>query len=614
MLVDLTTQEAHDQSLLVPLSYSSQRVGDDVFSEPFWDYDAEGVPHDFGFDTDAPEVRSDEHQEGDTYQLTPSQFAETAIRIPVAGAVEKFSLAERPYLRRVYDTGWKRRLLIAGRQVEKSTTCGNIALGYTCINNAFRTLYVAPTAEQSINFSRDRIQEPIEVSPTLQAYTNTRLTNAVAHKRFINRSDIRLRYAYLTADRVRGIPADLIEVDELQDILVDNLPVIEECASHSAYKLFLYSGTPKSHDNTIEHYWANYSTQNEWVVPCTRHGTPKNPSSWHWNILNEKCIGKKGLICDHCGEPIDPYRPEATWASLNPRTDANFERVTFEGYRLPQLMVPWIIGTPDGWMDLLYKQERYSRPRFHNEVLGRSYDSGTRPLTQGQLQACCDPAVRISDYEHFKQFAHSGIGLFGGIDWGTGEQSYTVMSLGGYFGGNFTIFWVHRFTGREMEPDYQLDIIRNIIQTFGLRIVGCDYGGGFDRNKALINSFGIEKIAKYQYTNNQKKAKIYLEPALGRYMVHRSEVMTDVFNAYLRKMIRLPNWEEFHDPYGNDILNVFAEFNERTRMIEYKHSPGTTDDAFHSILYCLLASMIMHPRADIILPMEYDGTPHLPDY
>ncbi len=90
-------------------------------------------------------------------------------------------------------------------------------------------------------------------------------------------------------------------------------------------------------------------------------------------------------------------------------------------------------------------------------------------------------------------------------------------------------------------------------------------------------------------------------------MVHRTEVMSDVFNAMKRKMIALPNWADFREPHGSDILNIFSEYNERLRMDEYKHAPSKPDDSFHSILLCLLASMIQNPRPDIMSPMKEDG-------
>lgn len=606
-VISLAEAEIIGQSRFVPLVHSLWAESGVTVSEPWFDYNDEGEPQDFGIDLEPPDPDLADLAEIDlsrfVYDVSPSQFTETAIRIPEAGRVSPFDFNKREYLRRIYDTPSQRVLLKCGRQVEKSTTLGNKLLGYACLNNNFKCLFVAPSAEQAKVFSNDRIKDIIENSPLLSVYTNTKLNQNVFFKKLINFSQIRLRYAYLTADRVRGIPADLIEIDELQDILIDNIPVIEQCAFHSPYKLFVYSGTPKSLDNTIEHYWVNFSTQNEWVVPCERHGTPKNPSSWHWNILTEANIGKTGLVCDRCGEPIRADHPLARWAAMNPATEDNKDKVTFEGYRIPQIMVPWV-----DWKEVLQHQEQYSRAQFHNEKLGMSYDSGVRPLTRGQLKRCCKGEIRLGDIEHFKRLS-VGAQVYCGIDWGTGENSYTVISFGGYFGtGNFSIFWIHRFTGPDLDPEIQLDKICQMIAQLNCQLIGVDYGGGFHPNDRLTRVFGPQKIMKYQYNPKQKK-KIYWEPTLGRFMCHRTEVMSDIFSAIKRKLIDLPNWEDFREPYGQDCLNIFSEYNERLRMIEYKKKPGTTDDSFHSMFYCFYVSMLQHPRPDITARQKDTGLP-----
>jgi hypothetical protein len=412
----------------------------------------------------------------------------------------------------------------------------------------------------------------------------------------------------LVVHNCRGIPADLITIDEIQDILVEHIPVIEECAAHSHWKIFFYSGTPKSLDNTIEYYWMNFSTQNEWVVPCKRHGTPKDPRSWHWNILGKKNIGKKGLVCDKCFKPIDPSVPEAQWASFNKKTPQNENKVTFEGYRIPQLMVPWIYKTEKGWKGLLEKVESYGPQRLNNEVLGFSYDSGSRPISQARLKLCCHPELLLGDYEYLRGITQ-GLDVFAGIDHGTGERaSFTVISLGAYlWGGNFTIFWIHRFVGDDLEIPRQLDSICRILTHFQVQICGCDYGGGFDRNDHLIRHFGPERVVKYQYIGNSKKGKVYWEPKLARFMMHRSEMMNALFQMMIRRNITLPCWEDFSVPYGEDILNIYSEYNRQLRMNVYNHVPDKADDSFHSILYCLMASMIKYPRPDILMPIKNDG-------
>ena len=355
--------------------------------------------------------------------LPPSQFVEFAIRIPTKGKMARFSFSGRRYLRDIYDTPAKRRLLIAGRQTEKSTMLGNCILTYSAINPYFRSLYVSPSNTQTKTFSRDRIAEPIETSDFLQQFTNTRLLKNVFEKKFVNRSQITLRFAFLNADRVRGIPADSVFIDEFQDILLDNVPVIEECASHSSYRLFTYSGTPKSLDNALEHYWTRFSTQNEWAVPCRSHGTPKDPSSWHWNILDEENIGDTGLICDRCGRGIDPKDADCTWVAMNPKP--NVEK-PFEGYRLAQLMVPWI-----DFSDIKDKQRKYSRAKFHNEVLGRSYDSGTRPLTRGDMMRNCWDELSMVYYQEVIKWSQQHP-IFMGIDWGCHDDQTRILTERGF--------------------------------------------------------------------------------------------------------------------------------------------------------------------------------------
>ena len=50
------------------------------------------------------------------------------------------------------------------------------------------------------------------------------------------------------------------------------------------------------------------------------------------------------------------------------------------------------------------------------------------------------------------------------------------------------------------------------------------------------------------------------------------------------------------------MLNIFSEYNRTLHMIQYLHAPDKPDDTLHSLVYCLLGSMIVNPRPDIITP------------
>lgn len=552
-------------------------------------------------------VDSKYHLAASFASLRPSQFVESAFMMPnpEAGAGQSsyapFSFTGRRHMRRPYDTPSNRVLLVTARQVEKSTLLGNKALTYSCLIPSYRTLYVSPSSTQTKTFSADRLKEPIETSDILKAYTTNKLSMNIFEKQFVNFSKITLRYAFLSADRVRGIPAYMLLLDELQDIIGENIPVIEQCTSHAPdkYKRFVYAGTPKSLDNVIEYYRAQLSTQGEWVVPCDACGSSAGAGRY-WNILGEKNIGKNFLICEKCGKQLNPQHEDAQWAFM---VEYDAKKVPFESYRVPQLMVPW-----KKWDEILLDYRRYPRNQFYNEVLGISFDSGTRPLNMTQVKENCREHITMHPDEliKYESLGH-GQPIFAGIDWGTGENTYTCIVLGTYINMKFTVFYVHRFEGAEVEPPVQLEILYDILRRYNVTLIGTDYGGGFDRNDALVRKFGPERVQKFQYMAKCKQ-KVEWDPKLRRYKVHRTEVMSDIFNAIKRNQVDFPRWEEFAEPFAQDMCNIFSEYNESLRQIQYSHNPDRPDDTFHALLYCFLISMVKFRRPDIIAPRREDAS------
>lgn len=389
-----------------------------------WCPEPEAYPEDFSFVDDGPPPIDD------MPAVLPSQFTEFAFRMPKhdGSGYEPFSFKGRNHMRSVYDTPAKRILLFCGRQVEKSTLLGNRIITYSCMVSAFRTLYVSPSSTQTKTFSSDRIKEPLETSEVLRSFTTTLLQQNVFEKQFVNRSKITLRYAFLNADRTRGIPAWCLAIDELQDIIADNIPVIEQSLSHAPeqWRRFLYAGTPKGLDNTIEYYRSGtskgvpMSTMGEWVVPCDRCGSSAGAGRY-WNVLGEKNIQRAGLSCERCGQRINPQHPDSQWASMQ-------KRGIFESYRIPQLMVPW-----RAWEEIYLDYGRYDRARFYNEVLGISYDSGLRPLTRAQIRDCCRSDISMHP-DILQAYAALGAGqpVFAGIDWGCHDEETRILTEGGF--------------------------------------------------------------------------------------------------------------------------------------------------------------------------------------
>jgi DNA-binding transcriptional regulator WhiA len=393
----------------------------------------------------------------------------------------------------------------------------------------------------------------------------------------------------------RGISARSLCLDEIQDFLGSEIPVIMECTSHFLDARTFMSGTPKSYDNPIEEYWGS-TTQNEWIVKCTHCG--KN------NFLDETNIaptafytsGKlpPGPICSGCQKPISPPL-HGRWVSFRPGAP-------IQGYRVPQLMVPWICGLYDQWLKLLWKRDNYPFGQFYNEVLGLSYDSASKPITRDEIIACCSDYSLWNPAMLQNAVAANRYQLTAGIDWGEGNDgseksplgkvrsaSYTVLTIGGYMNQKvWKTLMVKRYMGKEIEPDYIVKDIARIVKGLGVKLVGVDWGHGWGVNNHLIRLLGPEMVVQYQHLPKLGQ-KMKWDHTGKRYHLHRNFMMSELFFDIKQKFVQFPKWSEF-EPYAKDILGIFSEYSEYKREIKYDHKPSDPDDFFHSLLYAKLSS------------------------
>ena len=159
-------------------------------------------------------------------------------------------------------------------------------------------LYVCPRREQARLFARTRVIPFLADSPLLSHVLAKDRPNslAVMNMQFANRSSLFVRAAYHSADAVRGISADVLLVDECQDVAAGDLPVLRETLSHSPSGRTILCGTPKLVDNHLEAMF-NQSTAHEWKITCPGCGCNL--------ILDEHAIGPQGIICPQCQSPID---------------------------------------------------------------------------------------------------------------------------------------------------------------------------------------------------------------------------------------------------------------------------------------------------------------------
>ena len=462
-----------------------------------------------------------------------------------------------------------------------------------------KALYVSPSHTQTRQFSNEKLKPAIEGSPLIKKYfQDSSVSTQVFEKGFTNGSYIFLRSAFRSADRTRGISAKDLALDEIQDMLGSEIPVIMECTSHFPDSTVLMAGTPKSLDNPIEAYWQQ-TTQNEWMVPCFNHYPV------HWNFLDERNIAaselyikdqlRPGPVCNKCMKPLDVTK--GRWTS--------FQKGKFiQGYRIPQLMVPWIITTKDQWMKLLWKRDNYPFGQFYNEVLGISYDNASKPITQDELVQCCSGKFRMTPdpFTQEQALQMRRLNLTAGVDWGEGNDgseksptgkirnaSYTVLTIGYYTNQrNFRVVFIKKYTGQYTDPDFVVRDIARICSAWEVKLVGVDWGHGWGVNNHLVRILGAQKVVQFQYLPKQKE-RMKWDPLGYKYLILRNLFISELFHALKNQYIEFSTWHELQ-PFAKDLLSVFVEYVEYQRQMKYDHRPSDPDDFLHSLLYSKLAS------------------------
>lgn len=506
----------------------------------------------------------------------------------------EMAVHDRSYLKPLYDMckdypqGSRNQIWCTSRQCEKSTSMVGKSISLGVIYDAYKTLFISPRFDQVSVFSGQRFKPMAEDSPVLQDnfLDTARCLWQVGQREFTNRSFFNFKSCYATADGSRGITANHLAIDEIQDIISDNIPVLEECQSHYGWDTGLrtrtYAGTPKSLNNTITKRY-NESAQFEMLTKCQACN--------HWNYADEKIIGLHYYICTKCGKEIFP-KLHGQWIPMKPEM---LEKCW--GFRITQIAVPFKTHA-----DIKEKMDDplVSQAKFYNECLGLPYDSGEMVLTDSALRQACDDRSMI-DPPQVKLLSRNGQHkIFAGLDHGSGEgdsPSYTALALGWFNpSGKFDILFVKKFYGKDASLSTQPELIDKLCQEAGVLGMMADWGFGAHQNARLVDEFGWswdigEKVLmQCQYVNS--RAFSTFDEASYRYHIDRTASMERTITAIKNGQLRFFSWNDFSrrpDVFKDDFTSIFIEYNETTGRSKFDHIDN--DDCFHAVSYCYMAAL-----------------------
>lgn len=506
----------------------------------------------------------------------PSDFAQKLIYLDG----KPFSLKGLPYMVDIMDTETERMLLMTGRQVAKSTTVSATATTELASHPFWRALYVAPRNDQVSQFVNDKLSPMLHNSPLIKRwYLNSACKDQTMAKELLNGSMIYMRSCYHNADGIRGISANSVYIDEVQDIILDNIPVIEECTARKNPKRMTFCGTPKTFDNCIQQLW-DQTTQHYWAMKCEGCGL------WNVPILVEN-LGPDGVICKHCGKLLNVAGGQYV---------AKYPGRPFIGYHISQAMIAGVPATGIPWSRLLEKLNNplYGESKFYNECLGFSYDNGAKLLVESDLRACSDDD--IEEWTTNRKAEWGIYNLVASVDWGVlGGNTHTVLTMGGIDkNGKLRVIFSKKYPV-DQDPLSQIEDIVKIVYPANPAILVCDRGGGSLANSVLRRHFPKKPLYEVEYKAKVNDGMHYSADSKS-WITDRTRAMAGVVLDIKAQKIIFPNYNKImKDQFAPDLLTLSCEYNEKIRAFQIIRDIGTPDDFAHTLVYLRLGAKFFAP-------------------
>jgi len=416
-----------------------------------------------------------------------------------------------------------------------------------------------------------------------------------------------------------------VAVHNCQDIDSTLLPVIAETLSASKYRFQLFTGTPKTLDNTVEGLWGS-SSRAEWCINCPsckklnvpRMGydlekmigpshpgigplTPPKPAKG----LKPRPAGVPGIVCAKCGHWLDPRR--GRWIHERPNL-----RWTFPGYHVPQCIMPMHCEDKERWAELVAKMHgagNVTTAQFYNEVLGEGYDLGARLVTQTDLQQAAllpwpneisQAAARIHDYDMRVL----------GIDWGGGGEgmvSFTTAAvLGWKADGTVDVIYGERLLTPHDHAGEAGRLIQ-IANQFGCSLVAHDYNGAGNTRETIMAQAGmpVDRFVPFVYNRSASIGIVTHRPATAYHprqywQLDKARALTLVCQAIKLKKIRFFQYD-YVNKGARGLMHDFLALVEHkvatTRGPEIyaiHRNPSMPDDFAHSV--CFGACLLWHVK------------------
>jgi len=432
-------------------------------------------------------------------------------------------------------------------------------------------IYYFPTYKDVLEFSKSRINPLIAANPFLARLVTD--TDTAGLKK-IGEAHLYLR-GMKSEIGLKSVPADLIVLDELDEVAPEMKSLALERLAHSDYKRLIELSNPSLPDYGIDEAYQR-SDQRHWTLKCPGCGASVCPEKefptklgQEVRIILPRKDGGFYLACPKCEAELD--REAGEWV-------ADFPEREIHGYRISQLFSPKV---DPGEILEEYRLTRYP-DRFYNLEIGIPWADLERRLDAMAVLALCgtEPlAERGGD---------QGAWYSMGVD--TGRALHTVIIRSRY-----------RQDGSTAEAVVHLDVCRDFAELDDLmerfRIDGCVIDGLPETHATREFAERHAGTAFMCFFNESQRGAPRWEPASRQVLINRTEAL-DMSRAAVREQrVALPRRGPIVEEFAQHLTcdaKVLDE-DEETGIKKYRYIRTGTNHFSMAFTYAWLATQTAMP-------------------
>lgn len=311
------------------------------------------------------------------------------------------------------------KMVVAGRQVYKSTYCTDILACEATTRRGIQVNYTTHSGSSLNTFSTQRMRVGTFMqNPTIGLFPRHGVGN-IGEISLLNNSTIYMTTDHNQYKNIEGKSISLNMLDEAQYQQIEFMNRVRETMTATKGRLEVL-GIGGELGGPYHNVWES-TDQREWIY--------EDP---YW---------RDKLEFDMDGLVIGEYLVDVLKGHWTAEKPDNYMK---HGYHIPQTIMPSIPLTESDAISLYrvdpsfsieWKRKNYPDAVFRTHVMGMFHKAEKRPVTPDMVKACMLPyryqrLLTLDEIAELKETYMNEIRVAMGIDWGSGPTaSHTVMSI-----------------------------------------------------------------------------------------------------------------------------------------------------------------------------------------